>query len=911
MKFKIKYLTLLFLFAFCQIIMAGTTGKITGKIIDASTGNPLPGVNVVLRGTGIGAATDINGNYLILNVRPGRYDIEAMMIGYGKQVVTDVLVQIDLTTRVDFVLKRKVLETEAITIVAERSFVQKDLTSSEVRITSEDITTMPVIEMRDILELQSGVTLDAGGGLHIRGGRSSEVAYWLDGIPVTDVYNGSESIVPANEAIQELQVISGTYNAEYGNAMSGIINIVTKEGAKEFKGSISAYGGDYLSRDNQLFPGIGQINPFSEKDIQLSLSGPVPLLSGRASFYTTARYNYTDGWLYGKSYFSIYGDTLPNVDFVPMNWNKKLSTHSKLSFLLSPKFKVRLGYVTSDRIYENFSHNLQYVPDANIEKNNHSRNLSFGITHTISEKFFYNLNLSSYFTYFKMFMFEDENDSAYIDPYYWKHKKRTNPYYWFTDNSINKNRFFRRTDTKVAKIDFTSQLTNIHLLKFGLEGKLHALELDEYSIIDDPNVRDTVFTPYIPKRDISGKEFGEFRREYYLEKPKEFSAYIQDKIEFQSVIINLGLRLDYFDANTKIPANPNEPFIDNPRDPNLDTLTLEERNEFWWKETTPQSQLSPRLGIAYPITDKGVIHFSFGHFFQIPQFKLLFQKPGYKIPESSGHFGIYRNPDMKPQKTTMYELGLRQELVGNFTVDITGFYRDVRDWVSSGIPIDVGGGASYYTYVNKDYANVRGIILSTKSYGSNYSFNLYYTYQIAEGSNSDPGDEFSAVSKNLEPRRYIVPLNWDQTHTLNGSVFIGTQKGGATLIGRYGSGYPYTPQISVASRFGRNVSTELETNSRRKPKTYEFDLRLLRELKFLGLNVTLFMDIYNLFDTRNEIRVWRDTGRINKTLEEPSTPWEISLYDSPYRINTIHEYFTHQEWYSEPRRIHFGFKISL
>jgi len=892
--------------------MAGTTGKITGKVVDANTGEPLPGANIVLKETTIGAATDINGTFLILNVPPGRYSLEVSMIGYSKQLMPDVFVQIDLTTRLDFSLETEVIKGESVTVVAKRPAVQRDLTSSESRISSEDISVMPVTEMRDILELQSGVTMDAGGGIHIRGGRTSEVAYWIDGVPITDVYDGGQSVGIENDAIQELQVISGTFNAEYGNAMSGIVNIVTKEGATKFGGSISAYSGDYLSRDKKLFPNIDKINPFSERNIQFNLNGPVPFLTGLVSFYTTARYNYTDGWLYGQSYFDMYGDTLNNVEYVPMNWRNKLTTQSKLSFTPFPKLKIRLSYMTSDENYEDFDHGLQYVPNANIERHNQGRNYTLGITHTLSEKTFYEVNISSYYKTYWHRLYEDENDPRYIDPYYWEHVQRVNPDFWFTDHSINTSRFNRRTDTKIAKVDVTSQITDLHLLKFGLEGKIYKLKLDGYSIIDDPILKDTIFTSYIPRKEISGKKFGEFGRGYYLHKPEEFSTYIQDKIEFQNVIINLGLRWDYFDANTQVPANPNEPYIDNPRDPILDSLTLEEREEFWWKETKPKSQISPRLGVAYPITDKGVIHFSFGHFFQVPQFELLYTNPGYKIPETSGLFGIYLNPDMKPQKTVMYELGLRQEIVKDLTVDLTSFYRDVRDWVSTGVPIDLGGGASYITYTNKDYSNVRGIVLSLeKKYSQYYLFNLYYTYQVAEGSNSDPGDEFGAIHANREPRRYIIPLAWDQTHTINGSIYIGTQKGGATLIGRYGSAYPYTPYITVASRMGRNVSTELEENSRRKPMTYNFDLKIFGNINIGRSKITLFVDIYNLLDIRNELNVWGNTGRANKNLDEPSTPEEIAQYESSNRINTIHQYFTHQEWYSAPRKVQFGFNISL
>ncbi len=905
--------TTIFLIALAVTCFSGTSGKITGLVTDRNTGEPLIGANVIIKGTTMGAATNLEGEFLILNVTPGNYDLEVSMIGYQKQILTDVKVQIDLTSRVNIELSSTVLEAgEAVTVIAERPVIQKDKTSSEARVSSEEIEALPVTEMRDLLEMQSGVTVDAGGGIHIRGGRSSEVAYWVDGVPVTDAFDGSQSVTVENDAIQELQVISGTYNAEYGNAMSGIVNIVTKEGTPEYKGSFSAYLGDYISNDKKLYRNIEDLNPFHERNIQLNLEGPFPIFKDQLSFYASVRKTYTDGWLYGISYFNIYGDTLANVKNVPMNWRDRLTTNFKITFKPVTKIKIRLSYMTSDETYENFSHDLQYVPESNVENYDVGRNLTLGITHTLSQRSFYELKVSSFYSYYQSWMFEDENDSRYIDPYYWEHLERVNPYYWFTDYYINTNRYKQFTNTNIIKFDFTSQINDLNLIKFGFEAKHLTGGIDSYAITDDPAVTDSVFTPFIPQKDVEGKKFGDFYRFSFSAKPREYSVYFQDKLEFQSVIINLGLRWDYFDANGYLPANPAEPYIDNPRDPALDSLTLAEKEKIWWKKTTPKQQLSPRLGIAYPITDRGVIHFSFGHFFQIPSYNLLFANPGYKIPETSGTYGIYGNPDMKPQKTVMYELGVNQELMHDLTIDMTGFYRDVRDWVSTGVAIDMGGGTQYITYENKDYSNVRGVVISiNKKQSHNYWFNLSYTYQVAEGSNSDPGDAFGALEANREPRKYIIPLAWDQRHTLNSAIGYNIGKWGATLNGRIGSGYPYTPTVTSASRQGANVSVQPETNSRRVSPTYEIDLKLQYILKFFGTDFIVYMDIYNLFDTRNEIYVWSSTGRADSSIEELQADETSRAYLANQRINTVEEYFQHPEWYYAPRKVNIGVKISF
>ena len=212
------------------VLFGGTTGKITGVITDASTSAPIIGANVILKGTTMGAASDSEGNFTILNVPPGTYTVVISMIGYQQIQFEDVRVSIDLTTRLDATLKQTALDLgESVVVTAERKLVLRDMTSSLSTIDADQISNLPVQQIQDVLRLNAGV-IESDGRLHIRGGRAGEVAYWVDGVSATDVYDGRIGISIENSAVQELQVISGTFNAEYGQAMSGIVNIITKEG---------------------------------------------------------------------------------------------------------------------------------------------------------------------------------------------------------------------------------------------------------------------------------------------------------------------------------------------------------------------------------------------------------------------------------------------------------------------------------------------------------------------------------------------------------------------------------------------------------------------------------------------------------------------------------------------------------
>ena len=214
-----KLLFFIFIIFLVNSIFAGTTGKITGRVVDENTGEPLIGANVLIKDTPYGASTDLDGYYVILNIAPGSYTIQAMYIGYNTQEITEVNVSIDLTTKIDINLSETTLETsETITVVAQREAIRKDLTATTAVVGDKEIEALPVTEVSEVLSLQAGY-VDG----HMRGGRTGEIAYWIDGIPVTDAYDGQAVVDVNKDLVQELQVVSGAFNAEYGNAMSGIV----------------------------------------------------------------------------------------------------------------------------------------------------------------------------------------------------------------------------------------------------------------------------------------------------------------------------------------------------------------------------------------------------------------------------------------------------------------------------------------------------------------------------------------------------------------------------------------------------------------------------------------------------------------------------------------------------------------
>ena len=953
-----------------QILFGGTTGKLSGTLIDKETGEPLIGCNIIIEDTYLGTSSNEKGEYALLNIPPKTYSIRFEMIGYKKLVNEGVTIISDKTTSLNGELVSSVIAGEEVVVVAEKKLIQFDVTQSEAIISSEELEGMPVTEVSEVLRLQGGVTVDSDGGIHMRGGRTSEVSYMVDGVPMSDLYDGGIGVQIENDNIQELQVISGTFNAEYGRALTGVVNMVTKDGGNQFEGSLHTYAGDYQSSD-KIYNNLNNLDLEDDYSVSASLSGPI--LKDKVTFYSSGRVNQSKGWLNGLQTFTIYGDTIfkdqnnnryldgneeqKDPYYKGLNWHSSWSTQNKVTFNLLKGTTFKINTILNSRESQDYNFALQLLEDAQITNFNRGRFLGLSISHTLSPTSFLQVNVSENKYNYESYLFEDPLDNRYITPDSLFLARLENripdhiieqygdqvqyfPAYSLYRAGVDNRRFERETKTNNYKLDFTSQINKYNQVKLGLDFSSHSLMLDTYSLLDS-TLTDQVYTPIIPDKES-------FTRSYYVRKPTEFAIYAQDKIEYGDMIINLGLRYESFNPNAKIPNNIHEPYIKDPRNPALDTLSMEELENInwgdisyteidsngnevsytyadyysrfndqpnlnqktgWWKNTTVKSLLSPRAAVAYPISDKGVIHFAYGYFFKIPDFSLLYDETDYKLSETGSNFGIFGNPDLKPETTVSYELGLKQEVALNTRLEVKAFYRDARNYVSSGIPIDLGDGKAYYTFVNKDYSNSRGIIVTAYRRFSNFiGGQLDYTYQVAEGANSNPVEEFGAVLAGNEPTRSIIPLDWDQTHSLNGSIFANYKEWGANTVFQFGAGYPYTPQITNYESQGEVLSTVLLRNSRRKPSTFRMDVKLHRGIKIGELNGKFYIRIQNLTDRRNHISVYGDSGKANQTIEQARAQ-AISPFE-PMRPNTLEQFFNRPDWYDPPRQIQMGLQIA-
>jgi hypothetical protein len=236
---------------------------------------------------------------------------------------------------------------------------------------------------------------------------------------------------------------------------------------------------------------------------------------------------------------------------------------------------------------------------------------------------------------------------------------------------------------------------------------------------------------------------------------------------------------------------------------------------------------------------------------------------------------------------------------------MTVYFRDVRDLTGTRADFITifGGSRSYAQYTNSDFGLIKGFIIAlNKRFSDNYTARIDYTYQVAEGTASEPADAQKAVDAGALPEVQLISLSWDQRHTLNFSLSYSAQGWGFSILGRYGSGLPYTPRKTT------DISSIL-TNSSLKPPTYEVDLRAYKDFFFGGQRFTLFLRIFNLLDQLNEVNVFDDTGRAGETIDKKNA--ENNINPLIERYNTIDEWFIDATHYSEPRRIELGLTYYL
>jgi len=893
---------LLMLIQVFRLSNAQTTGKIAGKVIDKDTGEPLAGANVILLHTLSGAAADANGYYFIINIPPGSYDIQVSMIGYTPVKMENVRVSVNATTNLSFELEKTVLQGEAVVVTASAVSFKKDQTSSVRNVSAEQIAKLPVESVDQVVNMQAGVVQG-----HFRGGRSSEVSYLVDGLPVVNSFSEytRHNVYVEKEVVQDLEVIKGTFDAEYGQAMSGMVNAVTKEGGKVWHGFLSSGYSNYFTAHNDVFIGIGKAGYLQRnlsQDYKVQLDGPV--FKDRLSVFVNYRYQNNRGPLNGIHRFnpwdySVYPSTDPwtwhiehtgNNEFVAMQQDFYHNATGKLTFKITNNLKINLLYTFNGNRSKQYDFMYKYNPGGLGWNFSTIHFGSLDVNQMISRSLFYDLKFSYASRVEQSYLYEDPLDSRYLSPNY--RGDLTTGFY--TGGMVNPG---KRKDTFLrgdAKFDLNWQANKTHGFKAGFLYTSHVVDRfrvdvrNQYEglpvaneMVVDPLTGKIDFPYYIPEIiPITDNTI-----DIYRVRPYEMSAYVQDKMEFDEMVIKLGLRYDYFNSNYHYPSNWRNP---------SNQLSLPDSMMSTMLPNDPQTQLSPRLGLSYKLSDQAVLRFSYGHFFQMPQMYALFENDIYRVPPFD-YQTTMGNTQLKAEKTVQYEIGLWQQLMTGMGLEVSLYYKDIYNLLSTKI-MTTYNQIKYGLFTNKDYGNARGIELTWDYQLGGFYTQVNFTYSFTRGNAENPRETYTRAGNSMDPITRLIPMSWDQRYTANASASYTTKNLNVGLTGYLNSGTPYSydpPDYSSLYRIN------LYENNSSKPTSVSFDLTASYLVPlFGGHSVKFMLNVYNLLDKLNATWVYGDTGQPYTRIVTQS---DLSKFRSDY--NDYYDQVKNPTMYSYPRSV--------
>jgi outer membrane receptor protein involved in Fe transport len=894
---------------------AAQTGTISGKAVDANTKEPLPYAKVTVEGTYYGTLTDDQGNFEIKDMKPGDYTVVIFMDEYGATKYTGITVKANQVTPLQASLGT-VHEVGGITIIGEADLIDVNDGKSGTKLGSEYIGESSYRNVGEIVENQAGVS-KTPDGLQIRGGRVYETSYLVEGISARDPLAGTGmGVSVAANSVEEIDLVTGGGDAEFGNGTAGVINTKIKEGGDrlEVKGS--------WQRDNLGFNPHGAMS-WNTDIANLSLSGPVPFTKKKLTFFASADMDLSD------DYFKIYANQLHSSAFSKNDsmWSPRQSNSwantVKLGWNVRPGMKFSLTNQHSLNINQN-SRTLQVVGNNAIMQPGfpyaYSLNLDNATVYThqsnltilnfktlIDTSWTLDVSAGRLFTYLQA----DANARAFrdstVDQIYDPQSIVTDPVSVFNpgdsvayiypssglynNNGIGTLWHNHHAQEYTFKYKFTHQSkSGVHFVTLGQEHKEQ-----EYQWIDVTRpwvgapirVNDTTFTPSTSIGSSS---------DLWLARPAQGGFFVQDEIKYKGIIGFIGLRYDYW-APGKFADdavnNPDAPVTDNTRESYLDNTTafLGKR----WK-----ARLLPKLRVSFPVTENNVLYFNYGHATQLPHPRFVYAglDPVYQDRSFLSNLG---NPNLNPEVTVNYEVGIKSKINKNLAVTVTAFYNDKFDYIVSRnvlIKDQTGRFVSKTFFINQDYARIRGLEVGVKQrLAKGVTLTVNGTYQIATGKSNTAAESALQIKTqgfvNTTEENFLA---WDRPFDIKASLILkpdtsvrifGLSMNGFRVFvsSTLKSGLRYTPyeQTGVATN-GRPIYEMIEDAAFSKIAAPWFwtDVRVTRDFKFGKTDqhrASLSFEVRNVFNNKNSQiinpvtgKAYRDGDPLPYTVRDPNFP---------------------------------------
>ena len=972
---RLRTLYLTACFALCGLLLAsgeayaqGATGKVVGRVVGTS-GQPLAAAQVFVEGTNRGNITDAQGNFFINEVPAGLHRIQAQLIGFRSVVVANQRVLAGQTLTLNFTLEEAAIQVEAITVQGATAPVPRDQVSSKSIVTGETIDQLPLDNATSIILLQPGV-INTNDGRTIRGSRPGEEAVYVDGILVRRYGNGdTEPLELPTNGLAQVDVTTGGFGARFGEAQSGVINYVTRTGGPRLQGTAS------LMTD-RIAP-VDWTSGLSRGE--LSVGGP--LFRNLSFFAATVLEGRTRG---GPSegriaYFPVGVDTTfrlatssgDSVDVVfpefgqlergsgsPFGSSDEWTGIGKLSWGFGAGNKLDLSYYKSRN--QSFSFG-SFNPQSAAASTANSDVLTAGGYFVLSQSAERALALDFKASYQRDLNLDGNTTSEYA-------VNHRTPFLGFNLGSPDfladwkdypvSERLVQAHRSGLIVADSTRIYKGRSGLggRQGIEGVSSTLRLNPYAITSGFGIAGYTNTGIAYSKEarwvfngtldwqanrynriqIGGDytliDIRSFSAPLYtggatpsLRQPKRGAAFITDRLDLGDVVIDAGVRFDYFDANTDYPTVPGYVYnipdslkansfrLEN--DP-TGQLTWEERFvpledcggeatasnrkradgtlvcKSNWVDAEVKKTFSPRLAVSFPVTVNSTFRLSYGHNVQVPSIGQLFlaQNTDLSNTNTNAEFGR----DVLLPRTVQFEAGYRQLLGESLVMDLVAYSKTIRNGLTYRIleyenPKIPGQSVRLNSLTNSDYSLTRGFETKfDKRFSQTANVTLSYSYVDAKGTGSDPLTYIDLISRGtsnvailnngvVDPPEIMLPLDQSRTHNFAGTVAITMPRDlnpvladlGLFATIRVASGLPYTRLENIGagitgppSTAGGSGAPAEPINASSLPWQKLIDLKVQKGMTIAGKRIRAFADVRNPFNIANTNSVFIETGSI-------------------------------------------------
>ncbi|MCF6270699.1 MAG: TonB-dependent receptor [Melioribacteraceae bacterium] len=906
---------LLFVFILLTTIsITAQSGKITGTVTDVTTGEPLIGVNVIIDGTMFGAATDLDGFFVILNVTPGKYNIRASYIGFAPQTISNLRVNIGETSEANFKLSDSSIKTDEVVVVAVTPIVQRDVASSSANLNAEELRNLPVIDIAGAVGLQAGVE----GGT-IRGGSGDEVVYEVNGISMRDGRDNSSYNNLSITSVQQIRVQSGGFTADVGDVRSGLIEVVTKEGDRH-KYSVSFQGQFRPAANKHMGASVNDPNSYFIRPYLDDAVAWTGTNNGAWSEYEKRQYPEFQGWnafaegtlqndnpdddltpeaaqkLFLWQYRKTFDIEKPDYDIDvsvggPVPFGQSLGG---LRFLASYKQNQTMllvplstpdysDYNTSVKLTSDLAKGMKLMVEGHFGAQSGTTRSTSGGTGLFKS----NWQLADrvdYGNYTNAVLFSD----AYFSPTRvnrssiaakFTHVINPSTFYNLIFSNFNseyntnpgtvrdlreKNLFGNNYYVDEAPFGYYQGASNVWNGSNMLMGSIYSqardtskvslfnLKFDLSSQVDKFN---NIKVGFLFRMSNFNTNYGRVS-ELYSTSNRTY-AWDTTPILLAGYIQD-KLEFEAMVATIGVRVEYSDPNTDwyqySTFDPGLSASNAANRDNLIVKEkVTPQLIFMPRIGVAFPITVNSKLFLNYGHYQTLPTPNNL-----YLVAEDSfGKVNSFANPYAKLEKTITYEVGYEHNLFDQYLLRMTGYYKDITNESRDIRYTSADGVVNYLKTEPIQYRDIRGFeVQISKNRGDWITGFVNYNYMVTSLGKFGWGRYYESSVDQTEYINTSGQTWFKQDKPIprplaRANIDIFTPVGFGDLI----SGW----RLNILSTWKAGSYTSWKGDAGESAKTtnnlqwldyYNTDIRLSKGLDFGTFDIQIYVQLNNVFNSK-------------------------------------------------------------